>query len=162
MFTNLAPTAIAIASYFCVADLVLIAQCVYYNTRNAQRLSRLERDATAAVDEDSPLLARRRSSSLGLPGSHRRHATHTESSIEPIRKILTGEDETRDSKPWLHYTLSLLFVYLAGFAGWFISYKAGAWDHDNSVAPDAPEGEKTMIETIGLALGYLSAVLYLW
>src|SRR5687767_15334792 len=95
----------------------------------------MERHNSGEIDEDAPLLARRRSSSLGLPGSHRRRTTHTESSIEPIRKVLAGEDETQDSRPWLHNSLSLLAVYSVGFAGWFLSYKAGAWD---TKEPDTP------------------------
>jgi hypothetical protein len=159
---HLAPTGIAIACYFCVADLVLIVQCIYYNTINARRLSRMERQGSDEIDEDAPLLARRRSSSAGLPGSHRRHATHTESSIEPIRKVITGEDETVDSKPWLHNFLSLLAVYVVGFAGWFLSYTAGAWDDKESAAPQDPTDEQNPMQFIGMCLGYISAVLYLW
>lgn len=162
LFTKLAPTAIALASYFCIADLVLIGQCIYYNTRNARRLARMERQGPSEIDEDAPLLGRRRSSSVGLPGSHRRHATHTESSIEPIRKVITGEDETQDSKPWLHNTLSLLAVYVVGFAGWFVSYKAGAWDSHEPAVPADPTDTENPMQVIGLGLGYISAVCYLW
>jgi uncharacterized protein with PQ loop repeat len=172
LFTHLAPTAVALASYFCVADIVLISQCFYYNTLNAGRRApgpeaeagadpETESAAAAVPGEQSPLLSRRRSSSLGpsgLPGSHRRHATHTESSMDPIRKIVQGEDETPDSSPWLHNTMSLVAVYVIGFAGWFLSYKAGAWDGDEPGVPDdAPDG-KTTLEMVGLGLGYLSAV----
>ncbi|KAI9163290.1 putative vacuolar amino acid transporter YPQ3 [Paramyrothecium foliicola] len=161
LFTHLAPTAVALASYFCVSDMVLISQCFYYNTLNADRNSRAQEVEPNDPEEDSPLLSRRRSSSLGLPGSHRRHATHTESSIEPIRKMVQGEDETDDSNPWLHNTLSLLAVYVIGFAGWFISYKAGAWGSDEpSVPDDAPDGKNTL-EIVGLSMGYFSALCYL-
>ncbi|KAL1845122.1 hypothetical protein VTK73DRAFT_1071 [Phialemonium thermophilum] len=40
LLTSLAPTAIALACYFCIADLVLIAQCTYYNAINARRRRR--------------------------------------------------------------------------------------------------------------------------
>ena len=65
LFTQLAPTAIALASYFCFADIVLILQCIYYNSKEAAQLARLEREATEeqVANEDSPLLNRRRSSS---------------------------------------------------------------------------------------------------
>ncbi|CAM1501699.1 Fc.00g036830.m01.CDS01 [Cosmosporella sp. VM-42] len=159
--TRLAPTAIALAGYFCIADIVLISQCFYYNTINSRRAARLANAPPTDPSEDSPLLARRRSESFGLPGSHRRRATHTESSMEPLRKIVTGEDETPDSKPWLHNMLSLLAVYVVGFAGWFVSYKAGAWDHDEPGVPDSTENVKTTTEIIGLTLGYISAVCYL-
>ncbi|KAJ3467229.1 hypothetical protein MRS44_004793 [Fusarium solani] len=161
LFTRLAPTAVALAGYFCVADLVLISQVLYYNALNARRARRAENEDPS---EESPLIAsqrRRRSSSFGLPGSQRRHATHTESSMEPLRKIVTGEDETPDSSPWIHNALSLLAVYAIGFAGWFVSYKVGAWDGADPGTPDSPDHAKTGIEIAGLTLGYFSAALYL-
>ncbi|KAL2874233.1 hypothetical protein SGCOL_010601 [Colletotrichum sp. CLE4] len=181
LFTHLAPTAVALASYFCFADLVLISQCVYYNTKNTRRASSRRRSsapvtATGAnpteAREDEPLLSsnsaqrRRSSSAAGLPGSQRRHGLHEESSLDPLRKMVTGEDDTPDSNPWLHNTLSIVAVYLVGAAGWFLSYKAGAWN-----APDVPgagsdagspaAAEDGTWEKIGLALGYFSAVCYL-
>ncbi|KAI5464497.1 PQ loop repeat-domain-containing protein [Mariannaea sp. PMI_226] len=163
LFTRLAPTAIALASYFCIADCILISQCFYYNTINARRAAAAR---NAPPSEESPLLShrRRRSDSFGLPGSHRRHATHTETSMEPIRKVLTGEDETRDSRPWLHNALSLIAVYVVGFAGWLVSYKMGAWDSASPSSPDPADvttATKDSTEIIGLTLGYMSAVCYL-
>lgn len=162
LFTRLAPTAVALAGYFCIADLVLISQVLYYNALNARRARRAENEDPS---EESPLIGnqrRRRSSSFGLPGSQRRHATHTESSMEPLRKIVTGEDETPDSSPWVHNALSLLAVYAIGFAGWFVSYKVGAWGGAEPGTPDSPDHAKTGIEIAGLTLGYFSAALYLW
>ncbi|KAF4975424.1 hypothetical protein FZEAL_7772 [Fusarium zealandicum] len=164
LFTRLAPTAVALAGYFCIADLVLIGQVVYYNTLNARRASRAQDAQLIDSSEESPLLSgrrRRRSSSFGLPGSQRRHATHTESSMEPLRKIVTGEDETPDSSPWVHNALSLIAVFVIGFAGWFVSYKVGAWDGGDPGTPDSPEDAKSSLEVTGLILGYISAVLYL-
>ncbi|GKT66526.1 vacuolar membrane PQ-loop repeat protein [Colletotrichum tofieldiae] len=168
LFTHLAPTAVALATYFCFADLVLIGQCVYYNTKNARRASRRRSSAAVAgtpaeATEDEPLLrsSRRRSSSAaGLPGSHRRQGLHEESSLDPLRKMVTGEDDTPDSNPWLHNTLSIFAVYLVGAAGWFISYKAGAWDSPDADL-DSPEQAAGTMEKVGLMLGYFSAVCYL-
>ncbi|WYZ45589.1 hypothetical protein EsH8_VIII_000905 [Colletotrichum jinshuiense] len=167
LFTHLAPTAVALASYFCFADLVLIGQCVYYNTKNARRASRRRSSAAPATDaatteatEDEPLLGRRRSSSAaGLPGSQRRQGLHNETSLDPLRKMVTGEDSTPDSSPWLHNTLSILAVYLVGATGWFLSYKAGAWDSPDAGTPDEATGGA--YERVGLVLGYFSAVCYL-
>ncbi|KAH7175473.1 PQ loop repeat-domain-containing protein [Dactylonectria macrodidyma] len=161
LFTRLAPTAVALASYFCIADIILITQTIYYRTVSARRASHQHFDQLADPSEESPLIARRRSSSFGLPGSQRQHATHTESSLEPLRKIVTGEDETPDSRPWVHNSLSLLVVYLIGFAGWFVSYKAGAWGNTNPTPPDVPVNDKSATEIIGLTLGYFSAACYL-
>jgi hypothetical protein len=60
VLTRLAPTAIILPSYFVLADIVLVAQCVYYNRLNKRRAEALQREQDEA-NEDSPLL--RRSSS---------------------------------------------------------------------------------------------------
>ncbi|KAK1833114.1 putative vacuolar amino acid transporter YPQ1 [Podospora conica] len=180
LWTKLAPTTVALASYFCFADLVLITQCSYYNALNARRRSRSTRrrrlsstathdtDATAVSDgepEEEPLLSRsrrRRSESLGLPGSHRRHSVRRgESNLDPLTRIITGEDDTPDSNPWLHNTLSIVAVWVVGAAGWFISYKMGAWDGG---VPDVDDGGSPAAmpeKQIGMVLGYFSAVCYL-
>ncbi len=202
LWTGLAPTAIALACYFCVADAVLITQCLYYNAKTARRdhlqrhgrarrrssstavAGRNDLDDGAGSDEvfqdgdeeeevaedrsdDSPLLAsRRRSSSLGLPGSHRRHSMRrSESNLDPLRRIITGEDETPDSNPWLHNTLSLLAVWIVGIGGYFASYRMGAWDSSDpaggSSVPSVALEEDGIFETIGMVLGYFSALCYL-
>ncbi|KJR82692.1 vacuolar membrane pq loop repeat protein [Sporothrix schenckii 1099-18] len=196
LWTGLAPTAVALAFYFCIADIVLITQCLYYNTKSARRDRLLRqgrtrrRSSSTAVagqsgdddvseeviseegeedEDDSPLLARRRSSSIGLPGSHRRHSIRrSESSLDPLRRIITGEDETPDSNPWLHNTLSLVAVWIVGALGYFVSYRMGAWDATDPVdggggnaANPAPSKEDDVYAKIGLALGYCSAVFYL-
>lgn len=149
------------ASYFCIADIILITQTIYYRTASARR-AREHNEQPVDASEESPLLARRRTSSFGLPGSQRRHATHTETSLEPLRKMVTGEDETPDSHPWSHNALSLLAVYLIGFVGWFVSYKAGAWDNAEPSAPSPTTTTESTTEIIGLTLGYFSAACYLW
>lgn len=152
LLTHLAPTAIALPSYFCLADLVLITQCAYYNTRNKHRAearARLAQAETPEVSEDSPLLWRRDSSSIAPSGSPTK-ATAVQS-----------EDETRDSNSLANNALSLVAVYIIGTVAWFISYKAGAWDADEP-APDVPEEANNPLEWAGLTLGYISAVLYLW
>jgi hypothetical protein len=164
-----------LACYFCFADLILIAQCTYYNTLNARRRARgrsahsrrrRESDSSTLADpdaevitttEDEPLLARQRSSSQGLPGSHRHHSQRRESSgLDPLTRIITGEDDRPDSNPWLHNTVSLAAVYIVGAAGWFVSYRMGAWDVDPAMDT---EGSTNLV---GLGLGYFSAVCYLW
>ena len=196
LWTGLAPTAVALACYFCIADVILITQCFYYNAKTARRDRMLRqgrtrrRSSSTAVaghvsgedvsedvfaeeddededEDDSPLLARRRSSSIGLPGSHRRRSTRrSESNLDPLRRIITGEDETPDSNPWLHNTLSLVSVWIVGALGYFASYRMGAWE----VADPAAGGDEVDLSvtvandvyaTIGLAFGYFSAVCYL-
>ncbi|KAI0850007.1 PQ-loop-domain-containing protein [Daldinia vernicosa] len=159
LVTGLAPTATALAGYFCISDVILITQSVYYNTLNARKTRQRTRSTESETSEDEPLLQPRRRSSSGLPGSHRRHSMHhSESGLDPIKRIVTGEDDTPDSNPWLHNTLSVAAVYIVGAAGWFVSYKVGAWDK-----PDAPEEPATEspVAVLGLTLGYASAICYL-
>lgn len=86
---------------------------------------------------------------------------HTES--DPLSKIVAGgANNTSGGKAWLYNTVSLVAVYAVGTIGWFISYKAGAWEADPGLpAPDSPAGKDT-VTIIGLVLGYISAALYLW
>lgn len=195
-WTGLAPTAVALACYFCIADAVLITQCLYYNAKTARRDRLLRqgrtrrRSSSTAVaghtghdddvsdevfpeegeedEDDSPLLARRRSSSIGLPGSHRRRSIRrSESNLDPLRRMITGEDETPDSNPWLHNTLSLVAVWIVGALGYFASYRMGAWEATDpvggggEVVGPSPSSEDDVYAKIGLALGYFSAVCYL-
>ncbi|OAA61681.1 vacuolar membrane pq loop repeat protein [Niveomyces insectorum RCEF 264] len=226
LWTNLAPTAIALAVYFCIADAVLILQCLYYNAkaarherarqqrhrhRNRRRSSSsitavetADGDADGGVsdgdvavyhedaedaenaDDDSengPLLSQRRrrsTSSIGLPGSHRRHSLRrTESNFDPLRRIVTGEDDAPDSSPWLHNTLSLAAVWVVGALGYFASYRLGAWEAADPVGGGGGGGDNNnnnggggdggvrlpattdVYTAVGLALGYFSAICYL-
>lgn len=160
LVTGIAPTATALAAYFCFSDLVLISQCLYYNTLTARRARQRTTSSATDASEDEPLLRRRRASSgAALPGSQRRNSMrHEESGFDPIRRVVTGEDETPDSNPALHNALSIAAVYIVGALGWFVSYKAGAWDTPES--PDLPEAKST-VAIIGMSLGYLSAICYL-
>ncbi|KUI74521.1 putative vacuolar amino acid transporter YPQ3 [Cytospora mali] len=165
LVTNLAPSAIAIGCYFCVADVILISQSLYYNALNARRRKRLSSTQTVA-SEDEPLLSRRRSSSGagGLPGSHRRHSVRrTSSGLDPLTRIVTGEDETPQRSAWLTNTLSLLAVYALGAAAWFISRQVlpPSGGAEDPVGSDPADAAKEPVMVVGMALGYFSAACYL-
>lgn len=159
IWADLVPTVIALAIYFCIADFVLISQCLYYNHINASRARQLS-TASTAPSEESPLLTRRRSSDLGLPGSHRRRSsamsgTHHRDSLTKILE----EDDGPNGSAWVRNTLSILAVIAAGTAGWAIAWQSGVW----TPTPEAGNG-------VGLhkaaplgaeILGYFSAVCYL-
>lgn len=156
LFTHLAPTAIALPSYFCLADLVLIMQCVYYNSRNKRRAAR--KAAAAEASEQSPLLGRR--DEAESPRHDR--IDHNGAAQEYVEAVATNENDVDDGmNGWVNNTLSLIAVHVVGAVAWFISYKAGAWD----AAEPTPDGSDTAndpLEMTGLILGYLSAVAYLW
>lgn len=204
LFTNLAPTAIALASYFCIADMVLISQCTYYNTLNARRRKRHEQlrasqqgdpnkqssqiggpNSTGAATgptggsggnaeveettEESPLLSRQRhgsSSGGGAGGSlggrrHSHHSTRRHSEDhDPLSRIVTAEGEIHGGTRWLHNTLGLAAVYAVGVAGWFVSWRMGFWEADPGVPDPGDAVEPTAV--VGMVLGYLSALGYLW
>lgn len=149
-FTHLAPTAIALACYFCVADCVLITQCLYYNNLNRRKDARAaaRAQAASAADEESPLLSRRSQS------PDRRRASHSSQIKTPIG------DDVLDTAPWKKNLFSLIVVYVVGFVGWYTSYKAGAWKSEPA-PPSDPNEERTTLEVIGLILGYASAFFYL-
>lgn len=161
------PTVIALAVYFCIADFVLISQCLYYNVLNARRDARVEARRDTATERD-PLLLRRSSTlsaggDIGLPGSHRRRRSSTASSQRRAQDAASQyvmnqiAEEDGSAKGWMRNLLSLLFVCFAGTAGWALAWKGGAW------APIPPgDGQDTASLELGpQILGYTSAVAYL-
>lgn len=153
VLTRLAPTAIILPSYFVLADIVLVAQCVYYNRLNKRRaaLQQQQREEVAEAHEDSPLL--RRSSSY-------RSRDDEETLAENIADKAALQVATN---PWVRNTLSLIGVYAVGIISWFISFKAGAWNVGDEV-PDISDADdqENPLEILGLVMGYVSAVCYLW
>ncbi|KAI9708062.1 MAG: hypothetical protein M1820_004266 [Bogoriella megaspora] len=177
VWAGLVPTVIAIAVYFCFADVILILQCIYYNAINAQREKKeAERikhlangngfangDALASpLREDAPLLARQRSdSSVALPGSRRRSSLgsrrrrSTLSRRDSLERVL---EETSGKRVWFKNSVSIFLVCAAGAAGWAIAWRAGIW----RPAPPDDEIDPAGAAPIGAeVLGYASAVLYL-
>lgn len=156
------------------ADVILISQCVYYNTLNARRRRRLrlslEAESAVAADEDEPLLSRRRrcrrassnAGAGGLPGSQRRSSVRRESTgLDPLARMVTGEDATPQRSAWLTNGLSLAAVYALGIAAWFVSREVlGAAGEDGDGGEDTGEDDGAQV-VVGLVLGYVSAVCYL-
>ncbi|PSR83825.1 PQ loop repeat-domain-containing protein [Coniella lustricola] len=177
LVTDLAPSAVAIGIYFCFADVALISQCLYYNAINAHRRRNRQRHLSTNTDgsafsEEEPLLSRERSGSGGnlgtsgsaIPGSQRRRSMRRNSSgLDPLQRIITGEDETPQRSAWITNTLSLAAVYALGVAAWFVSRQvmgddAGVPEDDASGGDD--DIQKPLM-ALGMALGYFSALCYL-
>jgi len=163
IWANLVPTVIALAIYFCIADFVLISQCLYYNHINA-RFARRHQSIVSTQPEEEPLLTRRRSSdTTGLPGSHRRRSSGrrpshaSELMRDSLSKVLE-EDNAPNGNAWLRNTVSILLVVATGTAGWAIAWQSGVWTptpEDGSV-PEAKE-----VAAGAEILGYFSALCYL-
>lgn len=135
--------------YFCVADLLLISQCIYYNTVNARRAA-----LAAEENEEAPLLGERHATA-----HHHRHSV----SSEDGGKIGPAGDELLERSTWMSNTACLIGVYVAGFIGWYLSYKAGAYKETDPVAFNATiQASPDLLEKVGIVLGYFSAVCYLW
>jgi hypothetical protein len=156
IWAGLVPTVIALAIYFCIADFVLISQCLYYNHINAR--SQRQLSVASAASEQEPLLTRRRSSdTIGLPGSHRRRSSARSGRRDSLTKILE-EEESNDGNAWLRNTLSVLAVIAVGTAGWAIAWQSGVW---TPTPEDVTIPEATQIAVGAKILGYASAVCYL-
>jgi len=136
---------------------------VYYNKLNARAARRRAQSTATDVSEDEPLLRRQRTGSstteVALPGSQRRHSSGRE--INPIKRVITGEDETPSSNTWLHNTLGITAIWVIGAAGWFLSYRAGAFDRPEDGVPEDVSPD-TPVAILGMIMGYASAVCYLW
>ncbi|EOD44291.1 putative vacuolar membrane pq loop repeat protein [Neofusicoccum parvum] len=158
VWAGLVPTVIALAVYFCFADLVLISQCLYYNVRNARRARKVS-EASSRDSAEQPLLGRRDSDNLGLPGSRRRSsATSRRRDSVSHRDSLAGIAEEQDgASEWRKNTLSILGVCLAGAVGWAVAYATGVW---RPTPVDSGAGSED-IAPGAQVLGYASAVCYL-
>ncbi|KAK3082369.1 hypothetical protein LTS18_004281 [Coniosporium uncinatum] len=166
LWAGLVPTVTALAVYFCIADFVLISQCLYYNYVNARR--RRKESAVSAQTESSeeePLLRRgsRSSDNTGLPGSHRRRSSTARSDgggtgrTASLPSITEEQPRTRE---WLKNTISIFFVCAAGAVGWAIAWQSHAWKPAPEEGAGNPEDTQPMAMGAQV-LGYISAVCYL-
>jgi uncharacterized protein with PQ loop repeat len=166
LWAGLVPTVTAIAVYFCIADGVLIGQCLYYHIKikreQGKQALRSDGIVEGPVGEEAPLLGRRRTESLTIPGSATRRrssaASRRRSSVreDPLAKILEESDES-GARLWFKNIFSILAIIAVGSCGWAIAYQSGVWK---------PSSEKHAADDESMAigaqvLGYASAVAYL-
>ncbi|KAH6605603.1 PQ-loop protein [Trichoderma cornu-damae] len=154
---------ISMAAWICV---ILPQMIVNYRAKSADGLSMpflvvwMIGDATnliaaassaeaAEATEEAPLLGERRP-------SHRRSV-----STEDAGKIALAGDELLERSSWSSNAASLLGVYVVGFVGWYLSYKAGAYSETDPVVFNTGEVPSDLLEKVGIALGYFSAACYL-
>ncbi|KAF1824524.1 PQ loop repeat family protein, partial [Dissoconium aciculare CBS 342.82] len=189
LWAGLVPTVIALAIYFCFADVTLIAQCLYYGRVKKRRLAAARQDVSSS--EHTPLLnghARPKTSdstsgrltdvtdaNLGLPGSRRRSSAASrrmtlESAIAGSRESLADIEEGRDDletpivpqREWLKNTFAILAILLVGAAGWAIAWRLGVWKPTPAPSSGHHKDHTKQGTPIGASLlGYASAVLYL-
>lgn len=154
LWAGLVPTVTALAIYFCFADLILISQCLYYNFKNTRKS---RRRSTRQDGVEQPLLGRRDSSNLGLPGSHRRKSSAASRRRRASSLPSIVEDSSEfEMKAWMKNSLSIIGVCIVGTAGWAIAWSTGVWQ-----PTPLDDGSNTEIALGAQILGYVSAVCYL-
>ncbi|RMJ26659.1 hypothetical protein PHISP_02471 [Aspergillus sp. HF37] len=155
IWAGLVPVIIAIAVYFCLADGVLIAQCLYYRARNSRREAHHNRrhSSTDSPEPTTPLLGR-------LPEENSRSAQQDangrrdDQAENAIAKVVEEGESGRSA--WAKNTVSLLAICVVGVAGWTIAWQTGVWkpaSQDGNGGVDMASGAQV--------LGYFSAVAYL-
>lgn len=127
VYGGLLPTVVALAAYFCLADAILIAQCLYYKYVTRHRAE--HRIPVSVSDDPNQPLLQRKKSDIGLPKPRRQSsASHGRRDSVLVDPALPGvvEDGT-DSRAWAWNTISIVLVCLVGALGWLIAWKAGLW-----------------------------------
>ncbi|RDW60364.1 PQ-loop repeat-containing protein [Aspergillus mulundensis] len=165
-WAGLVPVIVAIAVYFCLADGVLIGQCLYYRARNSRAAAAHVRESSSATSEPTtPLLGRRLSDAL-LGGD----AEHRPRGSRPSYSAVNGSDQGPDDtiaklveenkvgqSVLLKNFSSVLAICVIGMAGWTMAWQTGVWK------PAPLEGENGGVDMAPGAqvLGYISAICYL-
>ena len=142
------PTVIALAAYFCLADSILLVQCLYYGYVSGPSLTRevlarpnhqgddaLHVDANDDVvrHADEPLLGRTTSDGHPRPPSRRRSSTSAPHTGHPRRggRPLPLADVVVNKPSRAEGTrgniVAVILVCLVGAAGWWLAWTTGVW-----------------------------------
>ncbi|KEF53321.1 uncharacterized protein A1O9_10769 [Exophiala aquamarina CBS 119918] len=178
LWAGLVPVVVAIGVYFCIADGVLISQCLYYGIKNKRKEGKALLNTAASSssadaqqparenDEEEPLLKRTRTNSITIPGSAdnrrrssasaRRRRSSAARQDDQLAQIFEESDD-RGGRLWFKNAMSVIAIGVVGAAGWAIAYESGAWKP--TATSTGTDGEK--MATGAQILGYLSAVAYL-
>lgn len=168
LWAGLVPVVLAIGVYFCIADGVLIGQCLYYGIVNKRREGKalLERQSSTAEEngEEEPLLRRTRTNSITIPGSgdrrrssaSGRRRTSAAAHDDHLAKILE-ESDASGTRLWFKNVMSVLAIIIIGAAGWALAYESGAW----KPSPTSTDTSEEKMAAGAQILGYASAVAYL-
>lgn len=158
IWASLVPTVVGLALYFCLADAVLLSQCLYYKYTNLQKedAGKASSSPTPDPEDDAhrPLLERsdvERSDAIQPPSpSHRRRSSSFRDGSLPVLA------DNQSTTSWTWNAIILLGVCIIGTIGWIVAWKAHLWTPtptEDSEDGDGPVG--------AVVLGYVSAVLYL-
>ena len=153
IWAGLVPTVVALGLYFCLADAVLISQCLYYK-RLHSRKEKSGRASAPGSDSDlqRPLLnGEDLAAEPGLSRRSRRTSSFRDGSL-PVPLV-----NSEPASSWVWNAVSPMLVCILGATAWAIAWKARLWTpttvHDDQDIKHGPVG--------AIALGYLSAACYL-
>lgn len=148
IWAELVPTVVALAIYFCIADFVLLFQCLYYRY--------LMREDINGADDPSrqPLLD---------PGQTEDLQSTNGSTDSQNNSVIGRRSETEKQasslfkRKWLSNSIAILTIFTMGLAGWAVAWLAGVWQPSKAQNTDrsATQPLEAMI------LGYISAFCYL-
>ena len=160
LFAGLVPTVIALAAYFCVADTVLIIQCLYYRNFGASRRDIRKHSQSQADDVHEPLLGTGVSEvePHGAGGNHSSEPyAQYNGNASPV-SCAVGPKSQQGAPTWVKNTVACFAVCAIGTTGWVIAWKTGLWKPTVGRG-DESDHVKNSIEAA--ILGYTSAVCYL-
>lgn len=155
---HLLPTMVLLAAYYTVADIILWAQCLWYD--NEKKVDPIHLSPANPMSENvlqdvfnerQPLLSNGHASTLlNVEQDSRTQAIDTLIEIEE-------EQEELEKSNSLYNSFIVLSVVLTGFISWYITYCS------RKLSGSLPEPKKPPFEINLLAqvFGYLSAALYL-
>ncbi|KAE8148167.1 PQ-loop-domain-containing protein [Aspergillus avenaceus] len=152
LWAGLVPVIVAIAVYFCLADGVLISQCLYYQVRNSRIAARRRHSSVEAPDPTTPLLGRPSAPDAEIP--HRRSRSSQHNGDDTLAKLV--DDQEAGPSSWVKNVSSVLAICVIGMGGWTIAWQSGVW----TPAPASDDGE-TQMAVGAQVVGYFSAVCYL-
>ncbi|KAL4750750.1 hypothetical protein BDW72DRAFT_108548 [Aspergillus terricola var. indicus] len=167
-WAGLVPVVVAIAVYFCLADGVLISQCLYYRARNSHvAAAHVYESSSATPEPTTPLLGRRYSDALldGDSSQRRRGSRPSYSAVngpqqgqlpdDTLAKLV--EEDRIGHGAFVKNISSVLAICVIGMAGWTVAWQTGVW------RPAPLEGGSGGVDMAPGAqvLGYISAVCYL-
>lgn len=150
IWAKLVPTVTALAWYFCLADAVLIAQCLYYKYLHLSK-DRLVADSGQESNDPHQSLLGTHDTQPKSTAQRRRNSSFKDGSLP----VLEG-NESRGSS-WIWNTVSLVLVCVVGALAWLIAYEAQLWTPD----PQTDDKDAGKGPVGAVVLGYVSAICYL-
>ncbi|SMN21875.1 similar to Saccharomyces cerevisiae YBR147W RTC2 Protein of unknown function [Maudiozyma saulgeensis] len=162
MMQHLLPTMIVLAAYYTVADIILWAQCLWYD--NEKKVDPIHLSPANPMNENvlqdvfnerQPLLSNGQANSLLDVNEESRTQA-----IDTLIEIEEEQEELLSQSNKLYNCFIVVCVVLAGFISWYVTYCSRMSHGDNE--PKIPsEPTPVTVNVLAQMFGYLSAALYL-